>query len=90
MKNHDLSMSSLKITDKINNKYNTSKELRKLMRLLIGLELDEGFELFLPFYTDCGRNIHIEKKVIINSGCKFQYQGGVYIDENSLLGIMLF
>ena len=36
-------MSSLKITDKINNKYNTSKELRKLMRLLIGLELDEGF-----------------------------------------------
>ena len=56
------------------------------MSILIGQDLDEGFGLFPPFYTDCGRNIHIEKNVFINSGCHFQDQGGVYIGEGSLIG----
>ena len=83
---YNLSKRAMQITDKINNKYNTPQEIRKLMSELIGQELDEGFGLFPPFYTDCGRNIHIEKNVFINSGCKFQDQGGVYIGENSLIG----
>ena len=86
LKMHSLSLRAMKITDLINNQYNSPKELRKLMSTLIGQELDEGFGLFPPFYTDCGRNIHIEKNVFINSGCKFQDQGGVYIGENSLIG----
>ena len=86
LKMYNLSNRAMQITDKINNKYNTPQEIRKLMSELIGQELDEGFGLFPPFYTDCGRNIHIEKNVFINSGCKFQDQGGVYIGENSLIG----
>ena len=86
LKMFNLSNRAMQITDKINNKYNTPQEIRKLMSELIGQELDEGFGLFPPFYTDCGRNIHIEKNVFINSGCKFQDQGGVYIGENSLIG----
>ena len=86
LKMYSLSNRAMQITDKINNKYNTPQEIRKLMSELIGQELDEGFGLFPPFYTDCGRNIHIEKNVFINSGCKFQDQGGVYIGENSLIG----
>jgi len=86
LKMYSLSHRAMQITDKINNKYNTPQEIRKLMSELIGQELDEGFGLFPPFYTDCGRNIHIEKNVFINSGCKFQDQGGVYIGENSLIG----
>ena len=86
LKMYSLSNRAMQITDQINNKYNTPQEIRKLMSELIGQELDEGFGLFPPFYTDCGRNIHIEKKVFINSGCKFQDQGGVYIGENSLIG----
>jgi acetyltransferase-like isoleucine patch superfamily enzyme len=86
LKMYSLSNRAMQITDKINNKYNTPQEIRKLMSELIGQELDEGFGLFPPFYTDCGRNTHIEKNVFINSGCKFQDQGGVYIGENSLIG----
>ena len=86
LKMHSLAQRALQFTAKINNKYNTPQEIRKLMSELIGQELDEGFGLFPPFYTDCGRNIHIEKNVFINSGCKFQDQGGVYIGENSLIG----
>ena len=86
LKMYNLSNRAMQITDKINNKYNTPQEIRKLMSELIGQELDEGFGLFPPFYSDCGRNIHIEKNVFINSGCRFQDQGGVYIGENSLIG----
>ena len=86
LKMHSLAQRAMKITNEINNKYNSPQELRKLMSLLIGQELDEGFGLFPPFYSDCGRNIHIEKNVFINSGCHFQDQGGIYIGENSLIG----
>ena len=86
LKMHELAQKAMKITDQINNKYNTPQELRRWMGLLIGQDLDEGFGLFPPFYTDCGRNTHIEKNVFINSGCRFQDEGGVYIGENSLIG----
>ena len=42
--------------------------------------------MFPPFYTDCGKNIYLGKNVFINSGCKFQDQGGVYIDDGALIG----
>ena len=86
LKMHELSQKAMKITDHMNSKYNTPQELRRWMSILIGQELDEGFGLFPPFYTDCGKNIHIEKNVFINSGCHFQDQGGVYIGEGSLIG----
>ena len=86
LKMHDLSQKAMKITSHINNKYNTPQEIRRWMSILIGQDLDEGFGLFPPFYTDCGKNIHIEKNVFINSGCRFQDQGGLYIGEGSLIG----
>lgn len=83
---HELSQRALKITAEINNVYHTAEELRSLMSELIGKQLDDGFGLFPPFNTDCGLNIHIGKKVFINSGCKFQDQGGIYIGDNVLVG----
>ena len=48
--------------------------------------MDESFSLFPPFYTDCGKNIHIGKQVFINMGCKFQDQGGIFIGDGTLIG----
>ena len=86
LKMHELAQRAMKITNEMNNKYNTPAELRKLMSDLTGQEIDDGFRLFPPFYTDCGRNIHLEENVFINSGCHFQDQGGVYIGEHSFIG----
>lgn len=49
-------------------------------------EVDETFGLFPPFYTDCGKNITVGKRVFINMGCKFQDQGGITIDDGALIG----
>ena len=86
LKMHELAQKAMKITYHINNKYNTPKELRNWMSILTGQEIDEGFGIFPPFFTDCGKNIHLEKNVFINSGCRFQDQGGIYIGEGSLIG----
>ena len=83
---HGVSQEALRITAEINSSYHSPEELRALFSQLIGRPVDETFGLFPPFYTDCGKNIHIGKHVFINMGCKFQDQGGIYIDDGALIG----
>lgn len=83
---HWASQEALRITAEINTGYHTPEELRKLFSQLIGQPVDESFGLFPPFYTDCGKNIHIGKQVFINMGCKFQDQGGIFIEDGALIG----
>ena len=86
LKMHELAQKAMKITFFINTKQNSKLELRRWMNVLTNSELDEGFGLFPPFYTDCGKNIHIGKNVFINSGCHFQDQAGIYIGDGTLIG----
>lgn len=83
---HEASQEALKITMKLNNTYNTPEEIRILMENLTGKSIDKSFSMFPPFYTDCGKNIAIGKNVFINSGCKFQDQGGISIGDGTLIG----
>ncbi|GMA46609.1 acyltransferase [Tetragenococcus muriaticus] len=71
---------------KLNTGVYTDEEIRQQMSQITGKELDENFALFLPFTTDFGKNINIGKNVFINSGCRFQDQGGIVLEDQSLLG----
>ena len=75
-----------KITMEINNTYHEPEELRELFSRLIGKPVDDQFGLFPPFYTDFGKNITLGKNVFINAGCNFQDQGGIFIDDDALVG----
>ena len=86
VKMHLMTQEAMKITNLMNNKYLPPADLRRYMSVLIGQELDEGFGLFPPFFTDCGKNIHLGKNVFINAGCKFQDQGGIYIGDGTFIG----
>lgn len=77
---------TLKKTMELNNTYHTPEQIRQLMASITGEEIDEGFNMFPPFYADFGRNIHIGKNVFINSSCHFQDQGGIWIGDNALIG----
>ena len=85
-KMHELSQEAIRITMQINNSYHNHDEIVALMSELTGNEIHESFGLFPPFYTDCGKNIKIGKRVFINSGCKFQDQGGITIGDDVLIG----
>ena len=81
---HKLSQDAIRITMQINNCYHTPDEINELMSELVGEPVEVG--LFPPFYTDCGKNIHLGKDVFINAGCKFQDQGGIWIGDGALIG----
>ena len=68
----ELSNEGMKVTARLNQGYHTPEEIRYLMSELIGNTVDETFGMFPPFYTDCGKNIHMGKHVFINSGCLFR------------------
>lgn len=77
---------ALKITDRLNHAYHTPEEILELMERLTGKVIDVSFRMFPPFYTDFGKNIHIGKDVFINSGCRFQDQGGITLGDGALIG----
>ncbi len=83
---HFVSQEALKLTAELNGKYHTPEEIRELFSMLIGKPVDETFAMFPPFYTDCGKNISVGKNVFINSGCRFQDQGGITIGDGALIG----
>ncbi|TWT08235.1 sugar O-acetyltransferase [Planococcus sp. CPCC 101016] len=83
---HKLSQEALKVTVELNGHYHTPEEVRELFSRLIAKQVDATFALFPPFYTDCGKNINVGKNVFINSGCRFQDQGGITIGDGALIG----
>ena len=83
---HGVSQEALRITAEINSGYHTPEELRALFSRLTGQPVDESFGMFPPFYTDCGKNIHVGKNVFLNMGCKLQDQGGIFIGDGALIG----
>jgi len=83
---HGISQEAIKACMEINNSYHEPAELRALFSELTGKPVPDNFALFPPFNTDCGRNITVGEGVFINSGCKFQDQGGITIGDRSLIG----
>ena len=77
---------AMRITAELNNLYHSPEEVRDIFSRLTGNPVDESFKMFPPFYTECGKNIHVGKNVFINFCCHFQDQGGVYIGDDVLIG----
>lgn len=81
-----LAHEAMKITAELNGAYHSPEEIRELFSELTGKRVDKSFGLFPPFYTDCGKNITVGRDVFINSGCRFQDQGGITIGDGALIG----
>lgn len=83
---HQLSQEAMRLTAELNGSYHPAEEIRHLMEKITGRPIDDSFALFPPFYTDCGKNLKIGKKVFFNAGVKIQDQGGVTIEDGALIG----
>lgn len=77
---------ALRIVAELNSGFHSPEEIREIFGRLTGQEIDPGFMVFLPFYTEFGKNIHLGKNVFINFCCHFQDQGGIYIGDGSQIG----
>lgn len=81
-----LAQEAMRVTSRLNGVYREPEEILALMSELTGKPVDESFRMFPPFYSDCGKNITLGKNVFINSGCRFQDQGGITIGDGVLIG----
>ena len=75
-----------RLTMELNTVYRDPEGIRALLAEITGEPIDDSFNLFLPFYSDFGRNLHFGKNVFVNAGCHFQDQGGIFIGDGVLIG----
>ena len=61
-------------------------EITHIFSQIIGKPVDKSVRIMTPFYTDFGKNITVGKNIYINSDCKFQDQGGIYIGDDVFIG----
>lgn len=83
---HETSQEALRVAGELNSGYHPPARVRELLAELIGEPVDETVTLFPPFTADFGKNITLGKRVFINSGCRFQDQGGITIGDDCLIG----
>lgn len=75
-----------RLTTMLNNSYHEPEEIREILSDITGEPVPDSLNIFPPFYTDFGRNIHFGKNVFVNDCCHFQDQGGIFIGDNVLIG----
>ena len=83
---HRYSREAQKLLAAINSGFHEPDEVRAVLGRLWECELDESVTVWPPFYTDCGKNTHVGRRVFINCGCQFQDQGGIWIGDDVLIG----
>lgn len=77
---------AIRLCMELNARYTTPEERVEIMSRITGRAVPASFRLFPPFTTDCGKNTRIGERVFVNSGCRFQDQGGITIGDDTLIG----
>jgi len=81
-----LAEEAVRLCMELNTQLTTPEERVEVMSRITGREVPATFRIFPPFTTDCGKNIRIGERVFVNSGCRFQDQGGITIGDDALIG----
>lgn len=74
------------LLQELNTGVHSPAAIRAAVAQLTQQTLDPSVEIRLPFYSDFGRNIHIGKRVFINSGVTFTDLGGIHLTDDVLVG----
>lgn len=80
------SQDALRITAELNGGYHEPARVHRLLEQLTGKPVADSVTVFPPIYSDFGKNITLNERIFINSGFKFQDQGGVTIGDGCLIG----
>jgi acetyltransferase-like isoleucine patch superfamily enzyme len=88
-------MQTLKVWETVNRTIqlsaalNTSQnvdQIRERLSEIIGQQIDNSTNIFIPFYTNFGLHIKLGKNVFINHACTFLDLGGITIEDNVQVG----
>lgn len=85
-KMHELADEAIRICMELNTRCTTREERVEIMSRLTGRAVPDSFTIFPAFTADCGKNTVLGERVFVNSGCRFQDQGGISIGDDVLIG----
>ncbi|GGF79122.1 nodulation protein L [Azorhizobium oxalatiphilum] len=66
--------------------YADADKVRALFEDITASKVGEHFRLIPPFYTDCGKNIHVGARVFINQNCTFYSLADIRIGDDVMIG----
>lgn len=76
---------TIKLSVALNTSVNIG-QIRERLSEITGQQIDESTTIFTPFHTNFGRHIQIGKNVFINHACTFLDLGGIFIEDDVLIG----
>lgn len=85
-KMNELADEAIRLCMELNTRCTSMEDRVEIMERITGRPVPDTFRLFPPFTTDCGKNIRFGERVFVNSGCRFQDQGGITIGDDALIG----
>lgn len=83
---HRMYAEAQRLTMDFNTRVYSQEEVTAFLTELTGQPVDPTVMVQPPFNTDFGRNIRFGRRVYVNSGCKFQDQGGITVGDDVLVG----
>lgn len=83
---HELADEAIRVCMELNTRCTTPAERVEILSRLTGRRVPDSVTVFPPFTTDCGKNTRLGERVFLNSGCRFQDQGGLTIGDDALVG----
>ena len=72
----------------LNSHYRKPDEVNQLLAKMTDKHVNQTNRISLPFYTDFGKHIHFGRNIFINQNVTFVDLGGIYIEDNVLIGPM--
>lgn len=78
---------AMSITSAINRlTFNDTDEIRALFTALTGRPVDERFRLIPPFFSACGLEIRLGKRVFINQNCTLYDLAAITLGDDVMIG----
>ncbi|WP_041556679.1 DapH/DapD/GlmU-related protein [Carnobacterium sp. 17-4] len=83
---HEQKVENERLVMELNTGYHTPTEVRTSLEKITGQSIDSSVTVSLPFYTDFGKHISFGKDIFINQNVTFVDLGGVFLEDNVLIG----
>jgi len=78
---------AMRITPALNRlTFDDIDEVRRMFGELTGRKVDDRFRLIPPFFTACGREIYVGRRVFINQNCTFYDLAQISIGDDVMIG----
>lgn len=83
---HEQKAENEKLVMELNTGYHSPSEVLTALEKITGQSIDSSVTVSLPFYTDFGKHIAFGKDIFLNQNVTFVDLGGIYLEDNVLIG----